>query len=90
MGWGRAAYAHGGLCEASTTPSPDAGHYRHMGRDFSHEVVNHTAEEYVRGNAHTNTMKGYFSILKRGINGCYFHVGPAHLHRQSGKVRFPL
>lgn len=66
----------------------DAGQYRHMGRDFSHEVVNHSAEEYVRGTAHTNTVEGYFSILKRGINGCYFHVSPAHLHRYLAEFDF--
>ena len=31
------------------------------------EVVNHGKKEYVRGDAHTNTVEGYFSILKRGI-----------------------
>jgi transposase-like protein len=42
----------------------DAGQYRQMGREFAtHEVVNHGANEYVRGDAHTNTIEGYFSIL---------------------------
>jgi transposase-like protein len=45
----------------------DAGQYRHMHRDFRHEIVNHGIEEYVRGEAHTNTVEGYFSILKRGM-----------------------
>jgi transposase-like protein len=66
----------------------DAGQYRHMSRDFSHEVVNHSAEEYVRGEAHTNTVEGYFSLLKRGITGCYFHVSPAHLHRYLAEFDF--
>ena len=35
----------------------------------SHETVNHSIGEYVRGDAHTNTAENYFSILKRGITG---------------------
>jgi hypothetical protein len=40
-----------------------------------------TASEYVRGSAHTNTVEGFFSLLKRGITGQYHHVSRAHLHR---------
>jgi ISXO2-like transposase domain len=51
-----------------------------IGSDFDkHETVNHGAGEYVRGGAHTNTIEGYFSILKRGINGTYHHVSQQHL-----------
>ena len=51
-------------------------------RDFaSHETVNHSAKEYVRGGAHTNTVENYFSILKRGIYGVYHHVSGKHLKR---------
>ena len=35
----------------------------------------------MRGDVHTNTVEGYFSILKRGINGVYHHVTKHHLHR---------
>jgi len=47
----------------------------------SHQTVKHTADEYVRGEAHTNTVEGFFSILKRGIYGVYQHVSEAHLQR---------
>lgn len=66
----------------------DAGQYRHMGEVFAHESVNHSAEEYVRGHAHTNTVENYFSILKRGITGNYFHVSEAHLHRYLAEFDF--
>jgi transposase-like protein len=66
---------------ASFLCTDDAGQYRHMGRDFRHETVNHGAEEYVRGGVHTNTVEGYFSILKRGIIGTYHHVSQQHLKR---------
>lgn len=69
------------LDEKTFLVTDDAGQYRHMHRDFRHEVVNHGIEEYVRGEAHTNTVEGYFSILKRGITGTYHHVSQQHLKR---------
>jgi len=44
-------------------------------------TVMHSAGEYVRGDVHTNTVEGFFSILKRGLNGVYHHVSEAHLQR---------
>jgi transposase-like protein len=56
--------------------------YTGIGWNFaSHETVVHSAKEYVRGDVYTNTVEGYFSILKRGIYGIYQHVSEAHLHR---------
>lgn len=53
-----------------------------------HESVNHGAGEYVRGGAHTNTIEGYFSILKRGIIGTYHHVSQQHLKRYLAEFDF--
>jgi transposase-like protein len=47
----------------------------------SHGTVKHSADEYVRGDVHTNTVEGFFSILKRGMYGIYQHVSEAHLQR---------
>ena len=74
--------------EKSLLVTDDAGQYRQMHRDFRHEVVNHGAEEYVRGEAHTNTVEGYFATLKRGINGVYHHVSQQHLHRYLSEFDF--
>lgn len=74
---------------ASTLMSDDAGQYRIMGPEFArHEVVNHSADEYVRGDAYTNTIEGFFSILKRGITGVYHHVSEAHLKRYLAEFDF--
>ena len=63
--------------------------YAHPGSWFSsHETVNHRAREYVRAEAYTNTVENYFSILKRGVYGCYFHVSEAHLHRYLAEFSF--
>jgi transposase-like protein len=56
--------------------------YSGLGWNFAaHQTVNHSAKEYVRGDVTTNTVEGYFSILKRGIYGVYQHVSEAHLKR---------
>jgi hypothetical protein len=56
--------------------------YTEIGKGFaSHETVNHSIKEYVRGDAHTNTVEGYFSIFKRGIYGVYHHISEQHLKR---------
>jgi transposase-like protein len=54
-----------------------------------HRTVVHSANEYVRyGYIHTNTVEGYFSILKRGIFGVYHHVSEAHLQRYLHELDF--
>ena len=63
--------------------------YKDIGWNFaSHETVKHSADEYVRGDAHTNTVEGYFSILKRGMNGTYQHVSEEHLKRYLAEFDF--
>jgi transposase-like protein len=69
------------------TMSDDGGARIGHGR-ANHQSVNHGIGEYVRGDAHTNTIEGYFSILKRGIIGTYHHVSPQHLKRYLAEFDF--
>ncbi len=63
--------------------------YTHIGWNFqSHGIVNHSAKEYVRGDDYTNTIEGFFSIVKRGIYGIYQHVSEAHLQRYMTEFDF--
>ena len=63
--------------------------YRAQLRDFGgHSVVAHGVGEYVRGDVHTNTIEGYFSIFKRGMKGIYQHCGEKHLHRYLAEFDF--
>jgi transposase-like protein len=68
--------------------------YRRIGRRFAgHDAVNHGEEEWSRRledgtKAHVNSVEGFFSILKRGIYGCYFHVSEEHLHRYLAEFDF--
>jgi len=54
----------------------------------SHESVKHSAGEYVRGDVHTNTVEGVFSIFKRGMRGVYQHCAEKHLHRYLAEFDF--
>jgi transposase-like protein len=63
--------------------------YRSVGEQLAgHETVKHQNDEYVRGNAHTNTVEGFFSLLKRGVNGVYHHVSRGHLARYCDEFAF--
>ena len=74
---------------ASALMTDTDGSYLHIGREFaSHETVNHAADEYVRGEVHSNTIEGYFSVLNRGLNGTYHAVSEAHLHRYLAEFSF--
>ncbi|CAM4367683.1 ISXO2-like transposase domain-containing protein [Novosphingobium lubricantis] len=67
----------------------EAQQYKSIGRFFyQHHAVHHTAGEYVRGKAHTNSVEGYFSIFKRGMKGVYQHCAKKHLHRYVAEFNF--
>lgn len=65
-----------------------AYHQKHKWEFLSHQVINHNQGEYARGDVTTNTVEGYFSILKRGLVGTYHHVGEDHLHRYVAEFDF--
>ena len=58
------------------------------GHVTEHATVKHSAKEYVRGEVHTNTVEGYFSIFKRGMKGVYQHCKEKHLHRYLAEFDF--
>lgn len=68
----------------------DHSGYKAVGKEYTgHGVVKHSLGEYGRGGVfHTNTVEGYFSILKRGIIGVYHHVSEAHLQRYVSEFDF--
>lgn len=63
--------------------------YSPAGRSFaSHETVDHARDECVRGRAHVNTAEGYFSQLKRSLDGTYHQFSPGHLRRYVAEFDF--
>jgi transposase-like protein len=56
--------------------------YRGLKKEYkAHKVISHSTHKYVNGIVHTNTIEGFWSLLKRGIVGIYHHVSPEHLSR---------
>ena len=74
---------------ASNLMTDEARFYPRIGKQFaSHQTVVHSKGEYVRGDATTNTVEGFFSIFKRGMRGVYQHCGDRHLHRYLAEFDF--
>ena len=77
------------IAEETRVMTDDAGQYTRLDSEFSdHHVVRHSVGEYGRGEVHTNTIEGYFSIFKRGMKGVYQHCGKPHLHRYLSEFDF--
>ena len=53
----------------------------YQGMPFKHLTVNHSAGEYVNGQAGTNGIESFWALLKRGYHGTFHHISPKHLHR---------
>jgi len=84
-----APIVRGNIVRETALMTDESPIYIKMGRAFaSHNVVIHSLKEYVRGEAHTNTVEGYFSIFKRGFKGIYQHCGEKHLHRYLAEYDF--
>jgi transposase-like protein len=63
--------------------------YKKLGAEFaSPETVDHSKDEYVRGDVTTNTVENYFSVFKRGMRGTYQHCAEKHLHRYLAEFDF--
>ncbi|QEC67249.1 IS1595 family transposase [Panacibacter ginsenosidivorans] len=63
--------------------------YKGLDKEYKlHEVVNHLQDEFVKGQYHTNSIEGAFSLLKRGIIGIYHQVSVKHLERYCDEFAF--
>ena len=67
----------------------EAKQYTKVGAGFAeHDFTTHSKGQYVKGDVHTNTLEGYFSIFKRGMKGVYQHCNKRHLHRYATEFEF--
>jgi transposase-like protein len=64
-----------------------AASYDRFSSEFVHEVVNH-AQEYVRGQVHTQGIDNFWALLKRTLRGTYVAVEPFHLDRYLDEQMF--
>jgi transposase len=59
-----------------------------MGKNYKHRRINHSAKVYVMGKIHTNTIEGFWSLLKRGIGGVYHSVSTKYLQSYCDEYSF--
>ncbi len=62
--------------------------YIHLKNRYQHSVVNHSEKEYVRGDAHTNTIEGHWSLLKRAIAGTHNNVSAKHFWKYAAEFSY--
>ena len=63
--------------------------YKGLKKEYKdHQIISHATHKYVNGICHTNTIEGFWSLLKRGIVGIYHHVSPEHLHRYCEEFKY--
>ena len=63
--------------------------YDHMTRlGYKHLRIAHQDKEWTRGKIHTNNIEGFWSLLKRGIDGTYHHVTAKHLQGYADEYSF--
>lgn len=74
---------------ASTVFTDEAPAYNRLAKQgYEHHRINHSARVYVRGNVHTNTIEGFWSLLKNGIRGTHHAVGVAYLQTYVNEYTF--
>jgi transposase-like protein len=62
--------------------------YRHFADEFPHAMVNHRRRQYVVGAVHTNTIEGFWSLVKRGVMGSYHKVSKKYLPLYIAEFQF--
>lgn len=62
--------------------------YAKMNLLYNHQIVKHGEGEYVSGEAHTNTIEGFWSLFKRGIVGIYHQTSVKHLNAYVDEFEF--
>jgi hypothetical protein len=65
----------------STVHTDEWWGYRGLSRIFKHKYINHGAGEYVKDDVHTNSIEGFWSLLKRGVIGIYHSMSDKHLQK---------
>ena len=87
------AFVESKVAHGSVIYTDDANAYNKLATDrnqYQHETVNHSSHEYVRGNAHTNSIESTWAVLKRSITGTWHHVSRKHLPRYINEASFRL
>jgi transposase-like protein len=62
--------------------------YNYLDKNFPHGIVRHSQDEYVHGNIHTNTIEGFWSLVKRGVMGTFHKVSRKYLQLYVNEFEF--
>ena len=62
--------------------------YKHLGKEYPHKTVDHAKHEYVVGAIHTNTIEGFWSLIKRGMVGTFHKVSKKYLPLYVAEFQF--
>ncbi len=76
------------VAEGTTVYTDDLRSYQHLGMAYDHSTVRHSAGEYVKGDAHTNTIESVWALLERQIVGIHHWVSPKHLDAYVSEMTF--
>lgn len=74
--------------KVSLVSTDDHRGYRYLDKHFPHGMVHHSVGEYVHGNVHTNTIEGFWSLVKRGIIGTFHKVSRKYLPLYVNEFQF--
>ena len=77
------AYTLEGIIEENVQPGSTISTdqfrgYKDLRRHYTHETVNHSAKEYVRGIHHVNSLESHWSLFKRAMKGTHVHISTKH------------
>jgi transposase-like protein len=77
------------IADAELIITDDAHLYKSLGKHFNrHEIINHTAKQWVNGEVHTQGIENFWSLFKRGVIGSYHKVSIKHLSRYLSEFSF--
>jgi transposase len=76
------------LPESTIFTDDFSGYDRLKGHGYTHHRINHSAKVYVMGDIHTNTIEGFWSLVKRGIGGVYHAVSQKYLQSYLDEYTF--
>jgi transposase-like protein len=62
--------------------------YHHLSDEYNHGMVDHSRHQYVVGALHTNTIEGFWSLIKRGVMGSYHKVSRKYLPLYVAEFQF--
>lgn len=79
---------NGLVSQGSTVMTDEWRSYQGLAKRFNHHTVAHGTGEYVRGDVHSNSIEGFWSLLKRGIVGQYHKVSAKHLDKYINEFCF--